>query len=304
MYMLEGENMKSFKPMKRINGSIFILFITLICDMLIIITSICVNDYVLNVFLRIFLVMFNIYQLYYILQFATLNYQVGDGILRIISIFGLKQTKISFGDLENYTKTNGNISAIKLSGYGAKRFAIGRCVFNKIGIVNMNVTWNENIFYLKTKDEVYGISPLDCLGFENELTTAGIKSDDLIVENKKTQNLHKDNYFRIPFFLVTIFIIIFIARPLYLYYDNLLPKSMPLSFNVKFQPAIMGTNEDFVIKQLEYGFLNMALFFCMYYAAHLNAKYYKKSAYKYIYISLAVIIIFLIIQEKIIMKFS
>lgn len=303
MNLLEGENVKRFKPMKRINGSIFIILLTLIADVLVIITSVFANDYVLNLFLRMFLVIFNIYQLYYILQFATLNYEIGEEMLKITSMFGLKQIKILLCDLDRYTKKSGDINAIKLSGYGVKRFAVGRCVFSNIGVVNMNVTWNENIFYIKTGNEVYGISPKDYSEFENELKKFGIKNDEIVVENKKVQKLYKDNYFRIPFFLVSIFIIIFLVRPIYLYYGGFIPKSMPLSFNVKFQPTVMGTSRDFVFKQIEYGLLNMALFFCMYYAAHLNAKYYKKSAYKYIYFSLAIIIIFLIIQQKILMKF-
>jgi hypothetical protein len=78
---------------------------------------------------------------------------------------------------------------------------------------------------------------------------------------------------------------------------------MPLSFNAKFQPTIMGTSKDFVFKQLEYGLLNMALVFCMYYAAHLNAKHHKKSAYKYMYFSLAILIVSLIIQQKVLCSF-
>lgn len=291
--------MKSFKPEKRINGSMFIIIITVLCDIIVIVTSIFVNGYVLNVFLRTFLVLFNIYQLYYILQFATLNYDFGDGELKIVSIFGLKQTKILFSDLEKYTKATGNIDAIKLSGYGGRSFAIGRCVFNKLGVVNMNVTYNENMFFLKSRKDVYAISPLNVVGFENELNSIGVEFGNWNVTSKSAERLYKDNYFRIPFFLVSIFIVIFIARPLYLYYGNMLPKSMPLSFNVKFQPIIMGTSREFVFKQLEYGLLNMALVFCMYYAAHLNAKHYKKSAYKYIYFSLVVIVVFLIVQQKI-----
>ncbi len=296
--------MKCFKPKKRLYGSMIIILITLLCDSLVVVTSIFVNDYVLNIFLRTFLVMFNIYQIYYILQFATLNYELGDGILRISSIFGLKQTKISFSDLEKYTKTTGNMDAIKLSGYGGQSFAIGRCFFNKLGPVNMNVTNNENIFFIKTREDIYGISPLDAIEFEKELNFIGVQFGNWSVTNKTTERLYKDNYFRIPFFLVSILIIVFIARPLYLYYENMLPSAMPLSYNAKFHPIIMGTSKEFVFKQLEYGLLNMALVFCMYYAAHLNAKHYKKSSYKYIYFSLAVVIIFLIIQQKVLSSFN
>lgn len=295
--------MKSYKPKKRINGTMFIILITLLCDTLVIVTSIFVNDYVLNAFLRTFLVLFNIYQLYYILQFATLKYEIGDGMLKIVSIFRLKQIKIPFSDLEKYTETTGNMDAIKLSGYGGRSFAIGRCFFNKLGAVNMNVTYNENIFFIKTKEDIYAVSPINVAEFENELKTIGVEDEKWTLTNKITQRLHQDNYFRVPFFLVSILIIIFIARPLYLYYANMLPQNMPLSLNVKFQEIHMGTSRDFVFKQLEYGLLNMALFFCMYYAAHLNAKHHKKSAYKYIYFSLVVIIIFLIIQQKILSSF-
>jgi hypothetical protein len=185
--------MKSFKPKKRINGSMFILLITLLCDGLIVTTSIFVNDYVLNIFLRIFLVLFNIYQLYYILKFATLKYEFHHEVLKIVSIFGLKQIQIPFIDLEKYIKVSGNIDAIKLSGYGGRSFAIGICVFDKLGAVNMNVTNNENMFFLKAKKDVYAISPLNVPEFENELNSIGVEYKNWSKINKPTGKLYRDN---------------------------------------------------------------------------------------------------------------
>lgn len=304
MYLLEGEKMRRYKPLKIINGAISVLLLTILFDGLVVITSMFANDYVLNLFLKIFLLIFNIYQGYYIIKFLTLSYEISEEGIKITSMFGFRQLKVEVNEATKYKQSSGEISAVKLSGYGSKKFALGTYSVKNVGYTYMNITWDDNIFYIKDKERVYGISPLEIEAFQAELEKLGAQKGEVKIEDEKTNKLYKDNYFRIPFIIVSVLIMLLIFRPIALYYMHKLPDAMPLSFNVKFKPTINGTSRDFVVKQIEYGVLNMAFCFCMYFLANINAKYHKKSSYKYIYYALGVVIVFLLLQQKILHKFA
>jgi len=85
-----------------------------------------------------------------------------------------------------------------------------------------------------------------------------------------------------------------------LYILNELPDVMPLVLNVSREVVEVGTDKQFAFSQMTYGLLNMAVMFCMYYAAHFCAKYDKKAAHRYIYISFLVALIFLYLQMQLI----
>jgi len=298
----EGGNVEYFKPLDRQKGIQFIVFITLLCDILIILGSIYLDDYVLNIFLRAFLIVFNIYQIYHIAVFATLNYAMDKDNFYIITFGGIKKVILPFSDMERYIKSGGDINAIRLSGYGKKNFVIGKCFFKKIGLVNMYVTSSKNIFYLKNNYGVYGISPSNFERVEENLISKDIFIGDWYAKVNKSVNLYKDKHFIVPLIISVLIIVFFTMRPAILYYKGLLPSSMPLSFNIKFQPTIIGTSRDFLFKQMSYGAFNTAILLCMYFAAHFSAKHHKKSSYKYLYISLVIALIFFLIQEKILSK--
>ncbi|WP_010236474.1 PH domain-containing protein [Clostridium arbusti] len=294
--------MEWFKPLDRKKGSQFIIIITILCDIFIVLGSIYLNDYLLDIFLRTFLLVFNIYQIYNIALFLTLRYSMDNEAFYIITLFGLRKSKLLFKEMEAYTKSQGIINAVRLSGYGKKNFAIGKCFFKKLGFVNMYVTSNKNVFYLKDNDEVYGVSPEDSKIFEDRLIHMGIGMGEWSPEKTKPVRLYKDNHFNIPLILSIVIIVFFTLRPLILYYKGLLPSSMALSFNIKFQPTIIGTSRDFLFKQMSYSAFNAAILLCMYFAANFSAKHHKKTSYKYLYISLGIAVIFLLIQQRIISK--
>lgn len=215
----------------------------------------------------------------------------------------MNKLEISFDSIEKYTKISGNIDAIKISGYGRSNFAIGKFVLKKIGVINMFVTSSKNMFYLKTTGGNYGISPEKQETFEHMLKSKGIICNEWISEKATSVKIYKDNQFKIPFFFVSIIIIIIILLPLLLYINHKLPSAMPLSFDATFKPRIMGTNKEFVFRQMAYGAFNMMILLCMYFAAYINAKYIKKLAYVYIYISLIISVAFLFIQFRILAFF-
>lgn len=291
--------MEYFKPLDSKKCIGFIVFITLLCDVVIVLGSIYLDDYVLNIFLRAFLVIFNIYEFYYIGIFATLKYAIDNYNLYIITYGGLKKIILPFESMERYIKVEGNINAIKLGGYGKKDFIVGKCFFKKIGFVNMFITSNKNIFYLKNNQGVYAVSPKDFKTFENKLISKNIFLGDWYAKLSKPMNIYRDKHFMVPLIITIVIIMFFTLRPIILYHKNLLPSSMPLSFNIKFQPTVIGTSKDFLFKQVSYGALNAAILLCMYFSAHFSAKHHRKSSYKYLYISLLISVIFLIIQEKI-----
>lgn len=81
-------------------------------------------------------------------------------------------------------------------------------------------------------------------------------------------------------------------------------KSMPLNFNSNFIAIEYGTGKQFAFNQMMYGIFSMAILFCMYYASYFYAKYDKKYSKRFIYISLGISLILLLIQIKILYTFN
>lgn len=288
---------------KRGRGLAVMLLMTALYNILIIILLEFTNSYIVASLLKLILVSCNVYQVYYMLLYSSLKCTIDGDKLKIYAIGSLKKVIVPLNEIEGYTISSGIIKGVKLNGIATSNFAMGRFVIDKIGISRMFVTDNKNIFYIKTKHMNYAVSPLEYKEFEETL----IHHDVQIVEWKykvnNSYNLHKDKHFIIPLMIVSIIILILTLNPLILYLKDVLPNTMPLTFDTKFKPLRIGTGKQFAFTQMIYGVLNMALLFCMYFASYFCAKYDRKSAYKYIYISLLVAMIFLIMQFKILINF-
>lgn len=293
------ENYKSIKG----SGVYFILGISVLYNALFITLLFLMNSYEISSLLKIVLIVFNIYQIYYLTIYASLRYSMDNENLYITSSFGIKKIKISFSEIQGYTKARGHIRGVKLSGYGKNYFAIGRAIIDKIGIAYMFVTSTENIIYLKTEDINYGLSPEDFDKFEKELNKKNVSP--LVWEYKisRNTNLHKDRKFFFPFIVVAIITLIITLNPIILYLYDKIPAMMPLNFNSQFVAVKFGTGKQFAFKHMVYGLLNMAVLFCMYYAAYFCAKYDRKSSYKFIYVPLIISIVFLLMQIRILVTF-
>lgn len=295
--------MEKFKPMKG-KGMPYIIGETILYNLFIILMVFLVNSYEFSNLFKMAFVVINIYQFHYIFMYNSLQYNVFDEYIEINSIFGLKKEKIFFKDIQGYCQCSGEIKGVKLYGYGKEHFALGKSIIDKIGTSKMYVTWSENVIYLKTEDITYGISPVDDDKFIVLLNNKGIKSSSWNYSTNKNINLYKDKKFIIPLIVVTIIILILTFHPFVLYLYNNLPEKMPLSFDSNFNPVKIGTGKQFAFKQMSYGILNMAILFCMYYASYFYAKYDKKSAYKFIYVSLGFSLLFFIIQIKTLLTFK
>lgn len=294
--------MEKYKSIKG-TGIYSIIGISILYNALFIVLLLLVNSYEILSFLKIVIVVFNIYQLYYIVISTSLSYSIDDNNLYIKSSFGVKNIIIPFERIQGYKKAKGHIRGVKLSGYGKNHFAIGRAVIEKIGSTYMFVTSTENIIYIKTDEINYGLSPVDFETFEKELNQKNINLLDWEYKVNKNVNLYKDKKFFIPFICVAIVSLIITLNPIILYLYDSLPDKMPLNFNSQFIAMQFGTGKQFAFKQMVYGLLNMGIFFCMYYAAYFCAKYDRKSAYKFMYIPLIISLTFLIIQIRILVTF-
>ncbi|MBU3189687.1 PH domain-containing protein [Clostridium bowmanii] len=281
----------------------FMLLMGVLYNILIIILLKITNSYIVASLLKLLLVACNIYIIYYILLYSSLKYTINEENIVIYAIGSLKKIILPLNEIEGYTMSSGTIKGVKLYGIAASSFALGRFVIDKIGISRMFVTDNKNIIYLKTKNMNYGVSPVDYNSFEEALEGHDIHRAEWKYKVNNSYNLHKDKYFILPLMLVSIIILILTLNPFILYLKHLIPNTMPLNFDAQFSPIKMGTGKQFAFTQMIYGVLNMALLFCMYYASYFCAKYDRKSAYKFIYISLFVAIIFLIMQFKILINF-
>ncbi len=261
------------------------------------------NSYIVASLLKLILVSCNIYVGYYILLYATLKCTIDDQNITIYTLWPFKNAIIPFDEIEGYNLSTGEIKGVKLYGMASNNFAMGRFVIDKIGISRMFVTDNKKIFYLKTEHMNYAVSPLDHKKFEESLIDHNLQLVEWKNKVNNSYNLHKDKHFILPLIGVSIVILVLTLNPLILYLKNSIPNTMPLSFDAKFNPVKIGTGKQFAFTQMIYGVLNMILLFCMYYASYFCAKYDRKSAYKYIYLSLIVAMIFLIMQFKILINF-
>lgn len=294
--------MKEYSTLK---GKAFynILFITLLYNAAIIALIYFSKSYIFSSLLKVIAIMFNIYQIYYLFKSVTIKIKVDDQCIIVTASFGIKTFKIPFKDIENYCVLSGKIKGVKLTGYGNDSYAIGKSIIDKIGLVNMYATSNSNIVYIKTADKIYGCSPAEFDSFIETLKEKGIESKNWELPQKKVVHLHKDKNFMILLVLASIIIILLTTIPFILYLMNKLPYTMPLSFDANYIPVKLGTGKQFAFKQMSYGILNMAILFFMYYAAHFYAKYDEKSAYKFIYISFFIALLFFILQLRILLSY-
>jgi len=281
----------------------FMLLTTALYNILLVILLRYTNSYIVANLLGLLLVSCNVYQIYFILLLSSLKCTIDEENLKIYAIWSLKKVIVPLNEIQGYTMSAGKIKGTRLNGISTSSFALGRFVIDKIGISRMFVTDNKNVFYIKTQHMNYAVSPMDYKKFEESLNCRGINVVEWKYKVNNSSNLHKDKRFIIPLMIVSIIILILTLNPLILYLKHMIPSTMPLNFDAKFNPIKIGTGRQFACTQMLYGVLNMALLFCMYYASCFCAKYDRKSAYKYIYLSLAVAIIFLIMQLKILINF-
>jgi hypothetical protein len=292
--------MEIYRPAKGM-GLYRLLGALLLYGILIVLTVIFVNSYVVSSLLKVFLILFIIYHLYYILLFSTLKYTIDDKYIYITNFF--RKIKVSIAEIEAYQVCSGNINGIRLSGFCTNDFSLGRSFIKNIGSANMFVTTSKNIFYFKCGETNYAISPAAFSEFKDMLSAKGIPNSEWDYTWNSGTGLHKDKSFMMPFFIATIINIVLTLNPFVLYLMDKLPATMPLSFDASFMPLEFGRGKQFAFSQMVYGALNMAIQFCMYYAAHFYAKYDRRSVNKFIYVSLSISVAFLLIQFRILHTF-
>jgi hypothetical protein len=263
-----------------------------------------VNTYLLYVILLVALILVDLYYMYYFFFNFTLSYKIQDNYIIISHFWGLRRLRIDIGKVKGFTEESGRIHGIKLSGIGNDRFSFGRNIIDKIGTTYMFVSSSKNILYLKTEQMCYAISP----DKDKEIKELLLKNNvpefiEEYAENTKVE-LHKDKKFVLPFSIISILIVLMILIPFILYLKGMLPETMPLTFDASFRMLQEGTGKQFAFKQMTYGVLNMIILFCMYYAAYFCAKYDRKTAYRYLYLSLAVVLVFFFLQIKILLTFG
>lgn len=297
-----SHDVRIFKAMKS-RGLNYILFLTAIYNILTIFLIISVNMYELSMLLKLMLAVLDIYQLYYIMLNLSLKYSIDKGNICIIGAFGLKKVIIPIESINACKVKKGKIKGTQLYGYNRDYFAFGKSIIEDVGISHMFVTSGETVIYINTDSMNYGISPYESDEMIKYLTDMNFMDKSWHYSENKNVSLYKDKKFLIPFLAAAVIIIVMTLNPFILYLCNKLPSSMPLKFNAGFKPVLLGSGKQFVFRQMVYGVLNMALLFCMYYAAYFYAKYDKKSAYKFMYVPLIISAAFFIMQSRILLLF-
>lgn len=293
--------MKVFRAIKNFE-IIPTILILLMYNALILILMTTTTSYIILNLLRVLLISCNIFYLYHIFLWFTVKYVCTEYEIKILAVGNLKRVAIPLSSIKGYTILSGKISGIRLSGVSSNKFALGRNVIKTLGTTRMFATNNSSVIYLRTDDISYAISPVDVKEFEKFLNDNNIYKTQWEVKFNKPNKIYKDKKFKTPLFLTSIIIVIITVTPLILYFTHSLPNIMPLTFDASFNPVTMGTDRQFAFTQMIYGALNMALLFCMYYAAYFCAKYDRKTAYRYLYITLLIAVIFLFLQIRIIVS--
>lgn len=259
------------------------------------------NSYVMLNLAKLVLSICNIFYLYYIGVWVTVQYSISDQEIRIWALGGLKKVVIPIKDVLSYTTEDGKIKGIGLSGIFSNRFAVGRIAVKGLGTTRMFVTNSSRVIYIETKGLNYGISPVNPEDFERILDKLNIPDNAWEKVYNKAPILYKDKRFMIPIAISTICILCITFAPMVLYIFNKLPDVVPIMLDAQGAVVEIGTDKQFAFSQMTYGVLSMAVFFCMYYAAQFCAKYDEKSAYNYIYVSVIVSIVLLALQIQLIM---
>lgn len=298
----EGECMENYKA-SRGKGIYYILGSLFVYDALIIILLFLINSYIMSSLFKILLIGGSIYHIYYLFLISNLEYIADEEDILIYGALGLKKVHIPIKDIIGYSTSSEYLKCVRLSGFGRSTFALGRFIFSKIGASETYITSNNNVIFIKTNDGCYAISPKNVEGFEKFLTSKGVMEKELDKNKDSSVNLHKDKSFIHTLIAVSVVIFILTLTPFVLYITGRLPSQMPLNFDASFLPVQYGTGKQFAISQAIYGVLNMAVLFCMYYASYFYAKYDKKSANKFLYISLIISLAFLLVQFRILFTF-
>ena len=255
-----------------------------------------IDSYVMLNLTKLVLLICDIFFLYNIGVWLTVQYFISKEEIRITALGGLKKVVIPMKDVLSYTTEEGKIKGIGLSGLFSNKFAVGRIAVKGLGTTRMFVTNSSKVIYIETKDLNYGISPVNPKAFEDKLKALNIPDDVWEKTYNTTPKLYKDLKFMLPIAVCTVSILWITFGPILLYILNMLPDVVPLSLDSLGVAAELGTDKQFAFSQMTYGLLNMAVFFCLYYAAQFCAKYDKKSAYNYIYAAALVALTFLYLQ--------
>lgn len=258
------------------------------------------NSYLMLNLAKLLLVISNGYYLYYIGVWFTVKYVITQDEIKILALGGIKKVIIPIDNVISYTTEEGKIKGIGLSGLFSNRFAIGRIAVKSLGTTRMFVTNSTRIIYIETKDLNYGISPLNPAAFEKALDELNIPSEIWQKQYDKPHKLYKEKKFLIPIAISTVCILCITFLPMILYIFDMLPDVLPIALTAKMTVIEVGTDKQFAFSQMTYGVLNMAVFFCMYYAAQFCAKYDRKSAYNYIYLAMFIAMVFLYLQIRLI----
>lgn len=291
------------KPIRG-EATLYMFSVALITNLIIGLLFAVVNTYLLSTILLVTLIVVDLYFLYYFFLDLTMKYTLIDNHIIIRYFWDLKKVAVNVSDIEGYMITKEPIHGVKLAGMGNSKFSYGRDIVDKIGTVRMFVSSEKNTLFFKTKKMCYAISPELIEPIEEALISCNIPNYiDEHNEDSRVE-LHKDKKFLILLSVVALIIILMMVIPSILYLRGSLPVNMPLSFDAAFIPIEYGSAKEFVFKQMIYGIMNMIILFCMYYAAYFCAKYDRKTAYRYLYISLIIVMVFFLIQVRILSSFG
>lgn len=287
--------MTKFKA-KRGQGILELLAYLFLGNALLIILNKIINGYLEKNLIILSSIIYSAICIYYILLDLSLAYEVYEDYIEINCFKGLKKIRINLKDINGFLEQDKVINGFKLSGFGKHKYCFGRCVVHNVGVARMFVTSSKRVIYIHTEEISYGLSPENFCEFKKLIISKGIKEESFKLKINNVRDIIRDKGFYIPFIITSLLILGIILIPSIIYLLGVMPDKMPIDFSAHLVPCTIGGAKDFVGRQIIYGIMNMILLVCIYYASHFCAKYDKKLAERYIYLSLIVALVFLIFQ--------
>lgn len=181
------------------------------------------ENIVLKSLMMLLIVMLLIGTSYYLAFLKTLYYKIEDRVLTIGSAFWFMDVHIPVEKILYFTERITLLNHSGITGMISKRFSLGRGYIQDLGKVDMYITSSKKTIFFGTMDEHFGISPENMTGFSQLLKKHGVQ-EAFVYRPLSEKDLNESaEKLRQYFLLNTLMVMIYLAVPIYLYYQNRFP---------------------------------------------------------------------------------
>lgn len=153
------------------SGDFFIMGLTTILLNTLIISSIGEKESIAKNIIVILLMVYNIYKIYFILEYCTVKYYLDDKELIISYLWGIINVKTKMDDVLGYFERNVPSDYKMIFGYEFRTIMLGIFKHKILKKCRSYVTNKNNLLFISTKDGYVLISPEEIQDFKYKLNS-------------------------------------------------------------------------------------------------------------------------------------